>query len=116
MTEHQESIQMQIKLSKLEGRIEHLETKADNFFSEIRSELKDIKAHTSVLSGIVIDSNYHKDSLSRAFERIEKLENKEKDFDAYINKIEGAKRLAYVLWTIMGTSVGAVVLKMFFGN
>lgn len=108
-----EELEVKIKLSQVEGRLDNLENKFDGFLAEIRSELKDIKTNTAVFNNVVIDHNYHKDSLNRAFVRIEKVEQKYEDLDALLNQWRGAKALAYTLWTVMGSTIIAIVIKVF---
>lgn len=108
-----EDLEVKIKLTQVESRLQNLEGKFEGFLAEIRSELKDIKTNTSVFNNVIIDHNYHKDSLNRAFKRIEKLEEKEKDYDSMIDQIKGARSLAYFLWSIMGGTILAMVVKVF---
>ena len=110
-----EDVQTQVKLSKLESRLEHLENRFDGFLGELRLELKEIKSNTQIVNTVVNDQTYYKDSLSRAFHRIETLEEKNEGFVAIINKWDGARRLAWILWTIMGSSVALLLLKSVFG-
>ena len=105
----------EIKLTKLEGRIEHLETKVDDFLTELRSELKEIKLNTSQLQTLSLDYTYIKESMSRAFHRLEKAEDQIDNIDGFIHQFEGAKKLAWVLWSIMGTGIIAVISRVFFG-
>lgn len=114
MPHNDDEMEVKIKLTQVEGRLNNLETKFDGFLSEIRAELKDIKTNTSVFNTVVVDHNYHKDSLNRAFKRIEVLEAKDKEYEAIINQVKGARTLAYTLWTILGTGVGALLIKVFF--
>lgn len=108
-------IEMQLKISKLESRLEHLETRFGSFMDELRVELKEIKANTQIVNTVVNDQTYYKDSLHRAFDRIEKLEAKHDDYDAMVHRWEGARSLAWVVWTIMASGIGLLIFKVFFG-
>jgi hypothetical protein len=110
-----EDVQVQVKISKLETRLENLETRFEGFLGELRTELKEIKSNNQIVHNVVNDQTYYKDSLIRAFHRIEKLEETNKDYDAIINKWDGARKLAWILWTIMGSSVALLLLKSVFG-
>lgn len=108
-------IEMQVKISKLESRLEHLETRFGSFMDELRVELKEIKSNTQIVNQVVNDQTYYKDSLSRAFSRIEKIEDKHDEYDAIIHRWEGARALAWVVWTIMASGLGLLMFKVFFG-
>lgn len=108
-----EDLEVQIKLTQVEARLQNLEGKFEGFLGEIRSELKDIKANTSVFNNVVIDHQYSKDSLNRAFTRIEHLEEANEELDALINQWRGARALAYFLWSVMGGSILAILAKVF---
>lgn len=110
-----DQIELQVKMGQFESRLDHLEEKFDSFLSEIRLELREIKSNTEVFQRLSIDHAYNKDSISRSFSRIEKLEEKQAQYDAMINKMEGAKTLAWTVWTVLGSGVGLLILKVFFG-
>jgi multidrug resistance efflux pump len=105
---------LKIKISQVEGKLNNLEEKVDTFLAELRSDMKDIKANTAMISTIMIDQNYYKESLKRSFDRIEKLENFQKEVDAYHNKIEGAKSFAWGLWAVLTSGVALSLFKIFF--
>ena len=100
----------------METKLNNLEEKVDTFLNELRSDMKDIKASTGLISTIMIDQNYYKESLARSFKRIEDLEKFQKEVDAYHNKIDGAKGFAWALWIILSSSVGLLLFKSFFGS
>ena len=51
-------IEMQVKISKLESRLEHLETRFGSFMDELRVELKEIKSNTQIVNQVVNDQTY----------------------------------------------------------
>jgi chromosome segregation ATPase len=107
---------LKIKISQVEGKLNNLEDKVDTFLAELRADMKDIKANTAMISTIMIDQNYYKESLKRSFDRIEKLETFQKEVDAYHNKIEGAKTFAWGLWGLLSSGVALALFKLFFGS
>lgn len=114
-TNSKDQVELQVKMGQFESRLNHLEEKFDSFLSEIRLELREIKSNTEVFQRLSIDHAYNKDSISRAFSRIEKLEVKQEEYNAMINQWKGARTLAWTVWTILGSGVGLLILKVFFG-
>ena len=114
-TNSKDQVELQVKMGQFESRLNHLEEKFDSFLSEIRLELREIKSNTEVFQRLSIDHAYNKDSISRAFSRIEKLEVKQEEYNAMINQWKGARTLAWTVWSILGSGVGLLILKVFFG-
>lgn len=60
--------------------------------------------------------NNHSEALGRAFERIEAIEKQTMDTSKAVSdllsQIKGMTRLATVLWTVMGASVGFIFSKV----
>jgi hypothetical protein len=101
--------------------------------NEMRSDLKEVKTVVQVLGAVQIENAHMKESLTRAFSRIEviekekahdheldaviervvKLEGAKEAYDAFINQVIGMKTLAWVLWSVLAGGLGVVILKLF---
>lgn len=51
-------------------------------------------------------------ALGRAFQKIETLEGHIDDLSSFKNRAEGMARMAFVLWSALGISVGAIAVKV----
>lgn len=103
------------------------------YLEEMRSDIKEMKNVLQVLSAVQVETTHTKESLNRAFGRIEALEREKahdddvsslekrifsleearKDYDAFINQARGMKTLAWALWTILASGLGLVIVKLF---
>jgi uncharacterized membrane protein len=101
--------------------------------AEMRGDIKEVKSVVQVIGAVQIESAHMKDSLARAFSRIEVMEREKahdheldaviirvKDiekaterYDAFINQVEGMKSLAWVLWSVLAGGLGVVIMKLF---
>jgi hypothetical protein len=70
----------------------------------------------------VLEANHahHNEAIGRAFARLEALEKAHKDFTdntlAFTNQIKGMAKMAYWVWGLMGTGLGAMFIKIMFGG
>lgn len=78
--------------------------------------MSEIKAATSHITALVIRQDQYKEDLSRAFRRIDDLEKFETQTNAYVNKVEGAKQLAWVLWAVLSSGLAVALFKLFVGS
>lgn len=103
------------RLSQLETKLLSVEQRMEDLLSEIRRDMSEIKAATSHITALVVRQDQYKEDLHRAFRRIEDLEKFETRTDAYVNKVEGAKQLAWVLWGLLSSGLAIALFKLFFG-
>ena len=104
---------LQLRLGQMESRLKNLEEKVETFLVELRDDMKEIKASTSLISTIVVDQKYHKEEVNKLTQRVIELETFQKTVDAYHNKIEGAKQFAWILWGLLTSGVVTALLKIF---
>lgn len=80
---------------------------------EIKADIKTILAALETTRLLQQDFLYHKESISRLFNRIELIEKKQMDIDAKFQRFEGMKNFAVILWTVLSSGIGILVLKSF---
>lgn len=90
-------------------KVAHLEVKLD----DIQSDIKDIKTILSTLSGLSLKLDHQKEAITRAFDRIEKLETHQLKAEALFNQYLGLKWAAYFLWGLLSSGFIAMALKVF---
>jgi hypothetical protein len=94
--------------------------------SMIMESLQELKSKTDLIlmqvtkvAVLEVNHSHHNEAMSRAFLRIEKLEEAGgtlgKETREFINQVKGMTRVAYWLWGAMGTGLGAMMLKILFG-
>lgn len=79
----------------------------------ILDTLKDIKQDVRDLKIIAPKLDTHNDAIERAFAEIKKLDEKLEQHDNILNQFEGMKKLAMMLWTVLASGLGVVILKVF---
>jgi hypothetical protein len=95
-------------------RLGKLEQRFNDVLDNVRSDLKDIKQNTNQLTSMSAKQDSIKDALDRAFKRIEALEEFKISTDAMINQLKGAKILSIIIWSILASGLGSVIIKVFF--
>lgn len=96
-------------ISALVNKDEHL----SSWREELRTDVKDIKKTVEGLEVLKIEHGHTRESLTRAFNRIEVLEEHKGNMEKFIAKVEGMTSLAWVLWTILTSGVGIALFKIF---
>lgn len=103
------------RISKLEAQQDHVAQvvlKMDGKLDQVLLALGRVE---------VLESKHahHTEALGRAFARIESIEKQSKDTATALNdlmsQIKGVSRLAIVLWTVLGGTVGVLITKVFAG-
>jgi len=104
-----------------------------SLLQEMRGDLKEVKNVVQVIGSVQIEATHAKESMNRAFNRIESLEKErahdhdleavvvrvkaledaKENYDAFINQVAGMKSLAWVLWSVLAGGLGVVILKLF---
>lgn len=100
---------------------------------DVRDDMKEVKATVQIVKVLELENKHTKETLGRAFTRIEALEAQKaatgtvseferrlnaietsrEAYDAFINQFKGASRLAWLLWTVMAGGLGVVIFKLF---
>ena len=96
-------------ISALVNKDQHL----SSWREELRTDVKDIKKAVEGMEVLKIEHGHTRESLTRAFNRIELLEVHKSNMEKFIAKIEGMTSLAWVLWTILTSGVGIALFKIF---
>ena len=134
MTEHEDDCPMQNcphhgTIAKLEQYDDHI----IEFIREIRDDVRELKTAVSSIQVIQNEHLHIKDAIARSFARIEVLERErahDKDvdnliqrvkeieracenYDDFIAQVRGMKSLAWALWTILASGMGAILFKLF---
>lgn len=102
-----------MEIEDLEAQIERLDKRIDTALMTIQSDLKDIKQSINLVNTLAIKMDYQKESIDRAFLKINELEKFQVKSEALFNKFDGLKVFAIVLWAVMGSSVAAALFKLF---
>jgi regulator of replication initiation timing len=115
------------------NRVEHAVEATQAMLQEMRTDLKEVKSVVQITGAMQIENTHMKESLTRAFARIEKLEaekahdqdvdeviarvraleRSKETYDAFLNQVQGMKHLAWALWTILAGGLGLVIVKLF---
>ena len=96
-------------ISALVNKDQHL----SSWREELRTDVKDIKKAVEGLEVLKIEHGHTRESLTRAFDRIEILEAHKSSIEKFVARIEGMTSLAWVLWTILTSGVGIALFKIF---
>ena len=80
---------------------------------EIKEDLKSLKIGVSHIATLEQNAATHKEALGRAFDEIKAVAEKVEEHAGIIQQFEGMKKLAMVLWTVLASGVGVVLLKVF---
>ena len=118
-----------VTISRHGAAIEMLTT----MLQEMRTDIKEVKNVVQVLGAVQIESAHMKESMTRAFSRIEVLEREKahdheldavvtrvvvlekakESYDAFINQVHGMKTMAWLLWSVLAGGLGLVIFKLF---
>lgn len=108
---------------KHEGKIAMLEQR-DAMIMDALSELKGktdlILLQVTKVAVLEVNHGHQSEALGRAYSRIEKLEEGAADLATetreFMNTMNGMARMAKWMWSLMGGSLGLMMLKMLFGG
>ena len=101
--------------------------------NEMRTDLKEVKSVVQVIGMVQVETTHQKEALTRVFARLETLEKEKahdhevdalsdritdletakESYDAFINRVEGMKSLAWMLWSVLAGGLGIVILRLF---
>lgn len=102
-----------------EMRITSLERRQDDFNDYLKKLEDKLDAKLDLilmqLSKVAIleeKHNYQSTALERAFSKITVLEASLESLKEFKNKTEGMARMAWLIWTAMGLSLGAILTKV----
>ena len=102
-----------------EGRIYSLEQQdamIRESLSKFESKLDQILGYINKIAVLENNHNHHADEITRAFRRIEKLEQEvemlSRETRAFINKVDGVVSLSRWLWVGMGGTILAMLFKI----
>lgn len=103
-------------------RIENLERKEDIVFAALKKMEDKFDAKLDLIlfqiqKIAVLEANHinHQAGLSRAFEKLESLEEQARDLYAFKNHTSGMAKMAWVLWSALGISVAGLLVKVMGG-
>jgi len=80
---------------------------------DLRDDIRDVKKTTSVIPLIEQGQNFHKEALEGVFKRIDGIHATVEDHEKTLQQFEGMKKLAIVLWTVLASGLGVVLMKVF---
>ena len=81
--------------------------------SELRADIKEIKATLQMVELLKSEHGYQKESIGRAFNRLETLEQHRSDMQQFIARVDGMTRMAWALWTLLTGGLGLALFKLF---
>ena len=91
----------------------HKQSEINEWKHELKADLKEIKESLHVIQQLRTDQTYAKEATTRAFQRIETLERGQMQFQHYLDKLEGMKTMAWILWLVLTSGVGVALAKLF---
>lgn len=80
---------------------------------DLRDDMKDVKKSVSTITILEQGQNFHKEALERAFRKIESIDEAVENHEKTLQQFEGMKKLAIVLWTVLASGLGVVLMKVF---
>lgn len=84
-----------------------------DLLQELRSDMKTVKVSLGNMPLLEQDLRYQKEALDRAFENIRTLENVIEAHKAKLSELRGMRRMAVLVWTVMGSGLGLALFKLF---
>ena len=103
-----------IKILKIENKVESLEERYTELLHDLKDELKDIKGTTKQTQQLAAEQVYQKDTTQRIFTRLERAEETNREFTKMRDQWDGIKGFLTLLHIIFGGAVSALILKVFF--
>lgn len=102
-----------IKIIKIENKVEALEDRYADLLRDLKEELKDIKETTRQTQQLAAEQVYQKDTIQRIFSRLERAEELNREFTSLRDKWEGVKGFMAFLHIIFGGALTALLIKVF---
>lgn len=81
--------------------------------NEVRDGMKALKNSVAQIATLEQGHAYHKEALSRAFDKITELEKVTEAHENEFSQFKGMKQLAIGLWSLLAGGLGVVILKVF---
>lgn len=83
---------------------------------EIKNDIAFVRREVTAIKTLETEHNHHKEDLKRAFDRLEKLETAHAALQTLVttftSRVEGMARMAWIMWTVIGSGVGYIVVKL----
>lgn len=103
-----------IKILKIENKVEGLEERYTDLLHDLKEELKDIKDTTKQTQQLAAEQVYQKDTTQRIFNRLERAEELNREFTKMRDQRDGIKGFLTLLHIIFGGAMTALILTVFF--
>jgi len=100
------------RLEQIERRYESLLESLKKMEDKFDTKLDMILFQINKVAILEEKHTYQSQALGRAFEKIGLIETSVDNLKSFKDKTEGMARMAYLLWTAMGVSVGALAVKV----
>lgn len=91
----------------------HKQTEFSEWRMELKADLKDIKESLHLIQQLRSDQGYSREATTRAFQRIEALEKGHLEFQHFIDKVDGMRTMAWILWVVLTSGVCVSLVKLF---
>ncbi len=98
-----------IKILKIENKVESLEERYTDLLHDLKDELKDIKGTTKQTQQLAAE-----DTIQRIFTRLDRAEETNREFTKMRDQWDGLKGFLTLLHIIFGGALTALILKVFF--
>lgn len=90
----------------------HLETN-NRLLMDLKIDMKEVKASLAAIGLIEQKQKYSDEAMDRAFAEIRRLKEITESHQAVLNEFSGMKKLAIVLWSVLGSGVIAILAKLY---
>ena len=114
------------------AKLQHSDDTLMTILKEVRDDIREMKGSLSAIPTMMVEATHMKETVSRAFTRLEvlekerahggdvaaliarvkELETAKDNYDAFINQVQGMKTMAWALWTILAGGLGVVIYRL----
>lgn len=111
MSEIDHRCQQVNRIETLEKRDESIIKTLELMENRFDAKLDLILSQISKIAVLEVNHQNASSAINRAFTKMEELEKLTRDLAAFRDRTEGMAKMAWLLWGVMGTGLGFLILK-----
>jgi len=111
MTESDHRCQQVNRIESLEKRDDAIIKTLELMENRFDAKLDLILSQISKIAVLEVNHQNASSAINRAFTKMEELEKLTRDLAAFRDRTEGMAKMAWLLWGVMGTGLGFLIVK-----